>query len=311
MIDADDSLCDHNFTREEAATALEEQDGHVGRTINRLLLRTGQLPELRRALSMSAPLMRRDARAENSWSNHNNDVPSTRAPSPQGRRRSLTGSETDSLDALLIQDAINQQFSRSHNSSRSGSTRGSRRPSLVNFNVYHGRLQHPDVVAEARRQEERLLSERGPGAYDAVIPLRRAPGPLITPVPVIELPWTPRDVDCAPPLRLRRPPPSTTVELAADRPTPEFASRLTRAMTCTSAMRFGLPPPPASRPVSVSSPRKRPKEKTLAVEESRRVVDRLHQGSTRSLNAARQDRTEQHNSLQWGSGRAVLFASPF
>lgn len=161
-----------------------------------------------------------------------------------------------------------------------------------------GLVQHPEKIMAKRREEARLLAERGPGAYNPVmLAERRSSAPIITPVSVDPY---------APPLRQFPTPPQLTCEL----PTPEFAERLARAQTYTSALRSGQPLAESSRSTSVSSPRKRSVDRSKKLDHAaaKAMFERMHGESTRSILAARNDRTEQQRSLQWGSaGGRVLF----
>ena len=197
-----------------------------------------------------------------------------------------------------------------------------RRPSLVDFNVYDGRIKHSEGVLTARVEERRTQQRVGPGSYNPVILEKRTPTPLITP------PSSLNPSRCATPPHLRRHAPPL------EEHPPEFVRRLTSAHTQTYRInlrarlaeepRESLPTPwmptSLSRSASVSSPRKRPSEgaKRMDAGQMRRTVERLH-GEKTSASVAAQKVTDRSGELQWGAerwgvggaaGRAVLFPPP-
>ena len=311
-IDAEELLRSECFSREAAYSVLVEQDGHVGKS---LIYLRGCVQSVLRGNALALRIAAASASA-----------PTTRVTSPVAMRPSSSAThDEDSLDLLM-----RHSHSSSRASSRSSSSTQSRRPSLVNFSVcmwavstsalsasmaalsarlYHshprcfslsllatdtGRLQHPELHEAARKEEKRVSDDRGPGAYNPTLPTRRCASALITPLPTN----TPLPSDhfgsssCSP-------------ALTADLPTPEFAERLARAHTHTSALRKLMLEPDyivaASRPTGCSSPRKRSYAPImLDADASRRSVERLHRGSTRSY-AAQHDRSEEQRRKQmWG-----------
>ena len=141
-IEAEEPLRRCNFTHDEIIECLEDQNGHVGKSLNRLRERI--------------PKAAAERRTENESSDDEEEVSRRSSVSaPPMRRRSLwpdpsavVSTQLDSLDTLLTA----QQGPNSLNSSRSGSTR-SRRPSLVNFSVCTRCQANP-----ARAQHEHACS---------------------------------------------------------------------------------------------------------------------------------------------------------
>lgn len=272
-MDAEPPLREHGFTREEAATVLADQDGHVGKSL--IHLRDCAHSKLKHN-----QLVLRSAVA---WAS----APSTRPASPIRIHSNQT--EEDSLDELLTQHNNSQSSSRSSSRSMSRcsmSSTWSQKPSLVHFSVYTGRLQHPEIFEAARRQEQQTISRLGPGAYDPALPAkRRTSAPIITPLPSnAPLVCEGGASDTFKPAR------------SSELPAPEFAERLNRAHTYTSALRLSsslgdsIPLQVSeklaaeSRPTGVSSPRKRSYAPALMdAEATRQSAERLHAGKTQDF----------------------------
>ena len=245
----------HIFSRAELVEALEDQEGHVGRTLNRLRLRAHNVTDLSQ-LPASAPKLRR------------------RAPSPKLER------EEDSLDAFVHDHVPGARIKSSSAPVSRINSASLLRPSAGNFSARVGKPKNLEYLQNTtRRQEERLAAQRGPGSYNPVnVSMRRNSMPIISPPPASHLLVKNGCLVKAEKDRSAHPGPGAynPVHVASRRASVPLITPLPASDVLESWMRrfSSAPPPPASlsRPAGPSSPRKRSHRATP----QRRTIERLH-----------------------------------